>query len=217
MFSVYGITGQTFQGTLEQLHQVPAVFAARRARGIAREGEESGAEFRVTPHHAGEEADGARYAAAAAAYAKMLRRATDRDPVRHAWQAMSRDVLALHPQDTVAEAWRSLAARRLRQAPVLDAYGRVTGLVGERDLLTVLDLKEGQVVGGIGRTVAEVMVTPVVCADPVTDIRRIARVLLDTGLTAVPVVDASGDLLGIVSRGDILRTAVADPPLSLWV
>lgn len=32
MFSVYGVTGQTFRGTLEQLNRVPGVFAARHAR-----------------------------------------------------------------------------------------------------------------------------------------------------------------------------------------
>jgi len=57
----------------------------------------------------------------------------------------------------------------------------------------------------------------VVCADPVTDIRRIARVLLDTGLSAVPIAGEAKELLGIVSRGDILRATLADPPLSLWI
>jgi CBS domain-containing protein len=65
--------------------------------------------------------------------------------------------------------------------------------------------------------VAEVMASPVICADPVTDIRRIARVLLESGLSALPVVDDAGKLAGIVSRGDILRAALADPPLSLWI
>lgn len=91
----------------------------------------------------------------------------------------------------------------------------MTGLVCDRDLLTALDLEGGRIIGGIDRRVAEVMATPVICADPVTDIRRIARVLLDSGLTAVPVVDASGELADIVSRGDILRASMADPPLSL--
>lgn len=215
MFSVYGVTGQTFRGTLEQLNQVPGVFAARHARGIQREGDELGVEFRIAPRRAGDDEEAARQAGAAA-YAKMLHRDVERDPVRHAWQVMSREVLVLHPATTLAEAWRALAARQVRQAPVLDA-GRVAGLVCDRDLLTVLDLEGGRIIGGIDRRVAEVMATPVICAEPVTDLRRIARVLLDSGLTAVPVVDASGALAGIVSRGDILRAAVVDPPLSLWI
>ena len=60
------------------------------------------------------------------------------------------------------------------------------------------------------------MTSPVVSTDPITDIRRVAQVLLDYSLPAVPVVSESGELLGIISRGDILRTVVADPPLSLW-
>jgi CBS-domain-containing membrane protein len=155
----------------------------------------------------------------------MLPRPVDRGPVRHAWQVMGRDVLSLRTTDTVATAWHALATRRVRQAPVVDALNNVVGLVSDRDLLTVIDLQpvapsaetpRGRVSGGLDRRVAEVMVTPVVCADPVTDIRRIAHVLIETGLTALPVVNESQMLLGMVSRGDILRATVADPPLSLW-
>ena len=46
--------------------------------------------------------------------------------------------------------------------------------------------------------------------------RSVARVLLDYDLPAVPVVGESGDLVGIVTRGDLLRVLVNDPPLSLW-
>lgn len=217
MFSVHGITGQVFRGPLEQLNQVPGVLAARHARGVAREGGESGAEFRIPARPSGEEAEKTHQAAAAAAYANMQHRDSERDPVRYAWQIMGREVLTLHPADTVAAAWRALANRRVRQAPVLEPGGRVIGLAGERDLLTVLDLQGGQVTGSLERQVGEVMRTPVICADPLTDVRRIARVLLDTGLSALPVVSESGELAGVVSRGDILRAAVADPPLSLWI
>ena len=67
------------------------------------------------------------------------------------------------------------------------------------------------------RAVADVMDTPIVTTDPVTEVRRIARVLLECSLPAVPVVDPETKaLVGIVSRGDILRVVVIDPPLSLW-
>ncbi len=158
-----------------------------------------------------------RYARAAAAYAKSLRPETQRDPVRHAYQVMSRSVLTLGTEDTVEAAWRLLSARGVRQAPVLESSRGVVGMVSERELLTVIDLEDKTPTGGLERPVRKVMVSPVVCADPVADIRRIARVLLDSGLSALPVVDEAGELTGIVSRGDILRATLADPPLSLWI
>jgi CBS domain-containing protein len=55
-----------------------------------------------------------------------------------------------------------------------------------------------------------------VAAVPVTDIRRIAAVMIDKGVDGVPITNETGRLLGFVSRGDILRAVVTDPPLSLW-
>lgn len=205
MFSVHGITGQVFRGTIEHLNQVPGVVRSRYARPVARDGEELGVEVphaEAHPH--------------ITAYDQMRRPTVDRGPVRHAFQIMTQSVLTLSMSDNVESAWRTLTTRKVRQAPVMDHMRGVIGMVSERDLLTVIDL-DGKVVSGwLDYSVADVMATPVVCVDPKTDVRHIARVLLDTGLPAMPVVDAGGDLAGIVSRGDILRAAVSEPPLSLW-
>ncbi len=218
MFSIHGVTGQTFRGSLEHLIQVPGAFAARHARGIHREGDELGAEFELVRRRVSDEQDhDPRHAQAAAAYAKSLHPETQRESVRHAYQVMSRSVLILRAGDTVEAAWHRLAARGVRQAPVLEADRGVVGMVSERELLTVLELVGKTPTGGLERQVREVMASPVICADPVTDIRRIARVLLETGLTALPVVDEAGRLAGIISRGDILRAVLSDPPLSLWI
>lgn len=220
MFSIHGVTGQTFRGSLEHLIRVPGAFAARNSRGVNQEGGELGAEFElVRRRQAGgqEPPPDPRYARAAAAYAQALRPKDSREPVRHAYQVMSREVLTLDVDDTVETAWRHLAGRGVRQAPVWEAARGVVGLVSERELLTVIDLAGPTPVGGLAGRVREVMLSPVICADPVTDIRRIARVLLDSGLSALPVVDEAGGLAGIVSRGDILRATLADPPLSLWI
>jgi acetoin utilization protein AcuB len=61
------------------------------------------------------------------------------------------------------------------------------------------------------------MTTPVVTVDPQADVRRIARALVEYHLPALPVVDdRTGALVGIVSRSDILRCVLLDPPLTLW-
>jgi CBS domain-containing protein len=68
----------------------------------------------------------------------------------------------------------------------------------------------------LAQSVTDLMLTPIPSVAPETDIRRLARVLLDTGLPGLPVVDEQDHVIGFVSRTDILRAVVADPPLDLW-
>ena len=213
MFSVYGVTGQTFRGTLERLIAVPGLSAARNSRGINQEGEELGPELRLTSRDNNE---AAQYQQAAQAYRRMLHVSTERAPILHAYQLMSRDVMTLRPDTRVEDAWRQLATRGLGQAPVLDKTLRLVGLVSVQDLLTVINVEADTLRDSMSRSVADVMTSPVVSADPITDIRRVARVLLDYQLSGVPVINEQEELVGILTRSDILRALVNDPPLSLW-
>jgi acetoin utilization protein AcuB len=129
---------------------------------------------------------------------------------------MSRDVMTLRPDTRVEDAWRQLTTRGLSQAPVLDKTLRLVGLVSVQDLLTVINVEADTVRDILSRSVADVMTSPVVSADPITDIRRVARVLLDYKLSGLPVVSEQEELVGILTRSDILRALVNDPPLSLW-
>jgi len=218
MFSVYGTTGQTFRGTLEGLMPLTATLKSRNTPHR----DDTGFDASERPTKAGHEKQSdsdeqAKFTQAARAYDKMHRQENKRLPVCHAYQLMSHDVLTLRPTDTVGAAWLQLVARGVRQAPVLGPKMEVVGLVSDRDLLTVANLEGNLLTGLLNRPIRELMVTPVACSAPVTDVRRIARVLLATGLSALPIVDDAGELLGIVSRGDILRASVKDPPLSLWI
>lgn len=55
----------------------------------------------------------------------------------------------------------------------------------------------------------DVMTTRVVTVGPDTAVRTIAQTLVERGISAVPVVDGAGRLLGIVSEGDLMRRAEA--------
>jgi len=52
---------------------------------------------------------------------------------------------------------------------------------------------------------ADVMVSKVVTVTPKTRVEEIAETLLNNGISAVPVVDAAGRVLGIVSEGDLIH------------
>jgi len=216
MFSLYGLSGQNFRGTLEQLTALPGVSRLQHARGIALEGEEPAPSFvtrlegNTSGGHAGD--DGA-----IESYRATVNLEQERDPLSLAYQVMTREVFTLQLDLLATAAWRALLGQGLRQAPVLDANRNVIGLVTERDLLTTFNLERKQTRTPLAHHVRDVMISPVVCADPQTDIRRIARVMLELDLPCIPVVNESRALLGLVSRGDILRAVIADPPLSLWV
>jgi acetoin utilization protein AcuB len=206
MFSIYGVSGQIFKGTLEEMKRVHAIERSDSTRTIAQKGEDPGVE--TSGSRINEEA--------VRTYLNMLPRDTERGPVYHANQIMRRHVITVSDNDDVAQAWRTLRDNRIHQAPVLNEIAQLVGIVSERDLLTAINIDDGKVVDCLNRRVRDVMTTPVVAAAPVTDIRRIAAVMIDHGVDGAPIINDSGLLVGFISRGDVLRTVVNDPPLSLW-
>ena len=66
---------------------------------------------------------------------------------------------------------------------------------------------------------ADVMTTNVITVPPETGVREIAGLLLKHRISAVPVVDAENQVLGIVSEGDLMRRAENDTDRrnSLWL
>jgi CBS domain-containing protein len=54
-----------------------------------------------------------------------------------------------------------------------------------------------------------IMTTPVVTVGPETDVREIAKLMLERHISGVPVVDGSGRVLGVVSEGDLVRRVEA--------
>ena len=56
---------------------------------------------------------------------------------------------------------------------------------------------------------ADVMVTKVISVTPDVLVQDVAYILLSNRISAVPVVDDNGQLLGIVSEGDLMRRAEA--------
>ena len=59
----------------------------------------------------------------------------------------------------------------------------------------------------------DVMVSPVITVTPNSSVKELAQTLLKNHISAVPVVDYQGQLVGIVSEGDLLRRSEADTEL----
>src|SRR5256885_775293 len=143
-----------------------------------------------------------------------------RQPLQTVADVMSHEAVTVSPEAGVNDAWRVLAEHGVAQAPVLDAGGRVVGLLLRADMAPLDLLPEpGAIKDAIAlarRPVNEVMISPIPTVATTTDLRRVAGVLLETGLPGLPVTDEQGLLAGFISRTDILRAVASDPPLDLW-
>lgn len=221
MFYVFGIHGPMFQGGPERLSHIAAVRGVQRPSAL-RAGA-SGIEGQQAQLRQPATAGGltARAQGAVSAY-----RGTEQGPktARHQLymvrDVMTRGAVTLTPALRVEQAWQILATQQIAQAPVLDDQRRVIGLLLRADMAPLALLPEPgairEAMALARRSVAEVMVTPVPAVAEDTDLRRLAQVLLDTGLPGLPVTDDVGHLSGFVSRTDILRAVTSDPPLDVW-
>ena len=52
---------------------------------------------------------------------------------------------------------------------------------------------------------AEIMVANVITVTPEQTVQEVAEILLDRRISGLPVVNAAGELVGIVSEGDLMR------------
>jgi len=158
---------------------------------------------------------------ALAAYEQTRKPDLPRHPLTRVDAVMSHPVITIADTSSVEQAWQVLAQNRLGQAPVVATGGMLVGLITRADLMRPERMPGPDSHALVWRallmqSVVDVMWTPVPSVSADTDIRRVARVLLDSGLPGLPVVDEEGRVSGFVSRSDILRAVVADPPLDLW-
>ena len=64
----------------------------------------------------------------------------------------------------------------------------------------------------------DVMVSPVISVKPSCTVKEVAKTLLERRISAVPVVDDAGKLVGIVSEGDLMAPGGdRDPAATLLV
>ena len=57
--------------------------------------------------------------------------------------------------------------------------------------------------------VRDVMVAPVITVGPSATVQEVAKLFLEKQISAVPVLDSKGKLVGIVSEGDLLHRVEA--------
>ena len=144
------------------------------------------------------------------------------------YDVMIRNVISVRPDTPLKEVARLLSDHGIGGVPVTDENGLVLGVVSESDFLVkekgrdyvrqsrlarLLGQPNPDVAKVIARTAGEAMTTPAVTIDSKSaSVRYAARVMSDCGINRLPVTE-SGLLVGIITRGDIVRLYAQPDPI----
>lgn len=112
-------------------------------------------------------------------------------------ELMTPDPMTLAPGQTMARAAEEMRLSGIRHLPIVDRDGQLVGVLSDRDVLTADPDKR----------IADVMARDLMTIAPDAPAHEAAYLLLRRSIGCVPVVDAAGRLVGILTEFDLVRVA----------
>jgi len=144
---------------------------------------------------------------------------------------MSRDPISVRPESSLQEAIKIIAERRISGLPVVDQAGKLVGVISETDLMwretgvtppayimildSVIYLEnpshyERDLHKALGETVGEVMTKDsLITVHSDKALQKAAQLMHEKNVRRLLVIDDAGHLIGILTRGDIIRAMAA--------
>jgi CBS domain-containing protein len=144
---------------------------------------------------------------------------------------MTKKIVSVSPETEIANAAKILLEKRINGMPVIDAFGRLVGIICQSDLVaqqkgipipSVFTLLESYIpLTSLKRLdkemekIAALTVKAAMTPDPVTvgletDIEEVAKLMVDKKYHTLPVVE-EGTIVGSVGKEDVLKTLLAGP------
>lgn len=117
--------------------------------------------------------------------------------VKRSESAMIQDPVTLPIDATIGDAQRLMRENRIGGIPIIDAAGKLAGILTNRDLRFEEDLY---------RKVSEVMTKDnLITAPEGTDLKKAEAILRQTKVEKLPVINSAGKLIGLITYRDILQ------------
>ena len=138
---------------------------------------------------------------------------------QHTSDWMHTPAVTLNLNAPVSAALALLREHNLQHLPIILDTGELCGMITQGDIrgaeiLRSAGLDPVEIADALKRLkVYEVIGERLIAATPATSLREAALLMLENKIGGLPVVDSSGDVIGIITESDILRAFVAMPNL----
>jgi CBS domain-containing protein len=121
---------------------------------------------------------------------------------------MTRRVRSVAPETTVGDLYGLFAADDFDAYPVVRGDVLV-GMVSKLDALKIFGLSQDHILPsyneGMATTVDEIMSSDVIAVDGETNLQRVLELMVKHRVKSLPVVDHRHNVIGIISREDVMR------------
>lgn len=209
MFAMYDDDGLNFRSTIERLYNINEVDASERIHN--RQPDNPKKDFQQNMNES-------RITRDAKEKYKQITNLDTSAEVYHVDQIMSHPVITVDDSKTIKECYDIMKENNIQQLPISADNGvHLKGMVTLHDILNLMmeDLDYAKNHGS--RPVNDIATKSIITTDPVSDVRRVAKVMNDFDLNALPVVNENDVLVGIVSRNDIIKAVASSlTHLQMW-
>ncbi|MEL6581005.1 MAG: CBS domain-containing protein [Cyanobacteria bacterium J06621_12] len=146
-------------------------------------------------------------------------------------EVMTTELITVSPETSLQEAIQILAEREISGLPVVDKQGQLVGVISETDLTwqatgvdtppyvmfldSIIYLQNPakhneEVHKALGQTVEDAMSDRPATVNSSQLVREAARIMHEQKVRRLPVVDDQGELVGMITQGDVIKMMAAE-------
>ena len=206
MFAMYDDDGLNFRNTIDHLYDVHEISPTRKA--LNRKKDDDNNKFDdVYQGSINEEAKN-KY--------KQVANMDTKSEIFHVEEVMTHKPVIINDDLTISQAYELMMKHNVRQLLIRsDTSNLLKGMITKNMVLDFMMENIG--VEEVEETpITDIYEKNIITTDPITDIRRAAKVMIDFNRNAIPVVDSEHRILGVVTRHNIVNAVSTLPHLQIW-
>jgi len=135
----------------------------------------------------------------------------------HVNQLMSIKVTTVKDDITIRECYELMQENSIQQLPIISHSSlKLKGIITIHDLVRFIFNNIEDAYFNSNKSISDISTKQIITTEPISDIRRVAQVMIDFNLNAMPVVDNDDTLVGMISRNDIVKAIATIPHMQIW-
>jgi len=208
MFAMYDDDGLNFRSSIDHLYDIHKVAYSQRIKNNTKDKNQNSFGDEVKKKIITKEAKN-RY--------EQMTDMHSKTNIYHVDQIMSHTALIINDEKTIQECFDLMQEHKVQQLLIRkDTSNHLKGMVTKHDILNYIMEHSSQDDVDFEKKVNEIAQKNIITTDPKSDIRRVSKVMVDFNRNAIPVVNKEENILGVVTRHDILKAVASIPDLQVW-